>query len=190
MKQTQLIILISITLGAIFATLFVNRPQLTRAAPNSGVVGTGTPASCTEAALRTALAGGGSVTFNCGSSVATITLTQQIVVTSTTSMNGLPNGIILSGGNTTRLFHVQSGVLYLHEINLRNGNANGGNGGVALVEVGAGLDIYSGIHGGNQASFGGVVSNFGTLTMTYGLYFFNHATINGGVLDNVGTATL
>ena len=32
----------------------------------SGVVGNGTPSSCTEAALNTALAGGGSVTFNCG----------------------------------------------------------------------------------------------------------------------------
>ena len=31
-----------------------------------GVVGTGTPASCTEAALDAALAAGGLVSFNCG----------------------------------------------------------------------------------------------------------------------------
>src|SRR5437762_13510753 len=38
------------------------------------VVGTGTSASCTEAALDACLAGGGSVTFNCGGA-ATITVT-------------------------------------------------------------------------------------------------------------------
>jgi hypothetical protein len=33
----------------------------------TAVVGTGTPASCTEAALRAAVANGGVITFNCGS---------------------------------------------------------------------------------------------------------------------------
>ena len=40
----------------------------------AGVVGTGTAASCTEAAFANALSGGGTVTFNCGGA-ATITLT-------------------------------------------------------------------------------------------------------------------
>ena len=43
----------------------------------NAVVGTGTPASCTEAAfddaLVTASAGGGTITFNCGSGAHTIT---------------------------------------------------------------------------------------------------------------------
>ena len=43
----------------------------------AGVVGTGTPGSCTEAALDSALAGGGAVTFNCGPNPATITLSAQ-----------------------------------------------------------------------------------------------------------------
>ena len=37
-------------------------------AAGAGTVGGGTPASCTEAALDAALAGGGSVSFNCGGS--------------------------------------------------------------------------------------------------------------------------
>ena len=36
------------------------------AAPSAVVVGTGTSGSCTEAAFDTALAAGGTVTFNCG----------------------------------------------------------------------------------------------------------------------------
>ncbi len=40
----------------------------------AGVIGDGSPTSCTETALTTALAGGGAVTFNCGND-ATITLT-------------------------------------------------------------------------------------------------------------------
>ena len=38
----------------------------------AGVVGSGTPGSCTDAALTTALAGGGTVTFNCGANPVTI----------------------------------------------------------------------------------------------------------------------
>jgi len=43
----------------------------------AGVVGDGTPESCTEAALDTTLAGGGTVTFNCGGT-ATITVTSRV----------------------------------------------------------------------------------------------------------------
>jgi len=45
------------------AVFFLSSARVARAA---GVVGTGTAASCTEAALDAALAGGGLVTFECG----------------------------------------------------------------------------------------------------------------------------
>ena len=45
------------------------------------VVGTGTPESCTEAALDAALVGGGLVTFDCGSESVTITLSAEKVLT-------------------------------------------------------------------------------------------------------------
>ena len=61
------------------------------------MVGNGTPASCTEAALQAALgaatAGGGTVTFDCGQSAATpvtILLSQRLA---------LPNGVIIDGGD-------------------------------------------------------------------------------------------
>src|SRR5215213_8951865 len=59
-------------LSAALLTILFLRPGGGLAA---GTVGTGSPASCTEAALDTALAGGGLVTFNCGSSPVQITLT-------------------------------------------------------------------------------------------------------------------
>lgn len=44
----------------------------------TAVVGTGTPASCTEAALRAAVAGGGIITFDCGPDPVTIELHQTL----------------------------------------------------------------------------------------------------------------
>jgi hypothetical protein len=53
-----------------------------------GVVGNGTPGSCTEAALNGALAGGGLVTFNCGANPVTIPITAQKRLTASTEING------------------------------------------------------------------------------------------------------
>ena len=53
-------------------------PHSTQAA---GVVGTGTAASCTETALKNAVAGGGAVTFNCGANSVTITLISPLDIT-------------------------------------------------------------------------------------------------------------
>ena len=78
---------------ALMALAFGARP----AHAGNAVVGNGTPASCTEAALQAALgaatAGGGTVTFDCGQSAATpvtILLSQRLA---------LPNGVIIDGGD-------------------------------------------------------------------------------------------
>ncbi|MCA9955010.1 MAG: hypothetical protein KC434_09840, partial [Anaerolineales bacterium] len=75
----------------VLALLFMTRPV-----QGAGVVGSGTPGSCTEAALNTALSGGGSISFNCGGSH-TITLTSQKTINSNTTING-GGQITLSGG--------------------------------------------------------------------------------------------
>lgn len=73
---------------ACVAALIVT-PILNSFSPNqaiaAGVVGTGTPESCTEAALNAALAGGGGVTFDCGTSPVTITVTAMITITAAAS---------------------------------------------------------------------------------------------------------
>jgi hypothetical protein len=62
---------IFLLLGTLMGSNFVALPVQA-----AGVVGTGTPATCTESAFDTALTGGGSVTFNCGG-LKTITVTKS-----------------------------------------------------------------------------------------------------------------
>lgn len=71
------------------------------------VVGTGTPQSCTEQALAAALATGGVVTFDCGPSPATITVTSELVVKKDTTIDG-KDKVTLSGGKKTRILHLAS----------------------------------------------------------------------------------
>lgn len=110
----------------------------------TGTVGNGTPGSCTEAALNTALTGGGSVYFNCGSSPITITLTSEKLISANTTIDGLTNGqalVTLSGGNSKRLFNMQRGVQFtVKNITLANGKTadqgaaiNNANGGTLIV---------------------------------------------------------
>ncbi len=54
---------------------------------------------CTENGLTTALAGGGNISFNCGSSPVTIALTSQKVIAANTTLGG-GNLITLTGANT------------------------------------------------------------------------------------------
>jgi hypothetical protein len=74
-----------------------------------GVVGNGTAASCTEAALVNRLSGGGTVTFNCGAAPVTIQLTSPKNVTANTVLDGTGQQITLSGGGTSQLFVVKVG---------------------------------------------------------------------------------
>lgn len=70
------------------------------------VVGDGTATSCTYDALKTAVAGGGYITFSCGPSDVTIGVTSPINVTSTTVIDGAGATITLDGGGTNRILVV------------------------------------------------------------------------------------
>src|SRR5262249_36234107 len=97
------------------------------AADAAGVVGDGTAANCTEAALDAALAGGGTVTFNCGPAAVVIVVTgaKTPLVDTTVDGGGL---ITLSGSNGVQVFGVTSGVtLTLRNLTLTLGRGlNGG----------------------------------------------------------------
>src|SRR6266545_873144 len=94
----------------------------------AGVVGDGTPNSCTEAALTTALAGGGTVTFNCGGPKTILVLSEK-TITQNTVIEG--SGVItITGGLTTRLFNVQaSASLAMSNITLDSAFSSNGSGG-------------------------------------------------------------
>ena len=69
------------------------------------VVGTGSPASCTEVALAAAIAKGGVVTFSCGSAPATIAISRELAVDTDVVLDGA-NLVTLDAGGRTRIFEV------------------------------------------------------------------------------------
>jgi hypothetical protein len=73
------------------------------------VVGTGTAASCTEAAFATALAAGGIITFDCGGP-ATIAITseKELSTKGDTVIDG-GGAITFDGGGVTRILHFDGG---------------------------------------------------------------------------------
>jgi Right handed beta helix region len=101
---------------------------------NPTVVGTGTPASCTETALRTAVASGGVITFNCGPDPVTIAITQTINLRN--DVNTVIDGggkVTLDAGKRTRHFYfsnsnwmVNTTTVTLQRLVLRNGKAPAG----------------------------------------------------------------
>jgi predicted outer membrane repeat protein len=104
----------ALSLAATLALPGANATHAEPDAPNAGVVGTGTAASCTEAALTSALAGGGTITFNCGGP-AMIFVVSQKTITQPTTIDG--GGVItLTGGLTSKLFQSMPGV----RLDLRN----------------------------------------------------------------------
>lgn len=126
----------------------------------AGVVGTGTPGSCTEAALTNALSGGGMVTFNCGG-VHTITVTSEKTISADTTLDG-GSSITISGGNSTRIFNVQNGAdVILRNITIANGNAGGNNGGGIYVERLSTLTVENSTFSNNTGHNGGGIATNG-----------------------------
>ena len=79
-----------------------------RVAYAAGVVGSGTPASCTEADLAAKLSGGGTITFNCGPSPATIAITSEKLISADTTLDG-GGKITLHGNGATRILRTIDG---------------------------------------------------------------------------------
>jgi hypothetical protein len=74
------------------------------------VVGRGTPASCTSAAVVRAVAEGGIITFNCGPKPVTITMTATAKVVNTSHRIVLDGGgkVTLSGGGKLRILYMNT----------------------------------------------------------------------------------
>lgn len=89
-------------------------PAAARAVDTSNptrVVGNGTPASCTSAAVVTAVARGGIITFDCGPDPITITMTATAKVVNNTGPEIVIDGggkVTLSGGGTRRILYMNT----------------------------------------------------------------------------------
>lgn len=151
----------------------------------AGVVGTGTPASCTYTALVAALAGGGAVTFNCGAAPHTIVLTSHLALNQDTSVDG--GGLItLDGNQAFRHFYMNSALdLTLSGLTLTRGYVPATQGG-SIYAVGPGALTLTDVNltdneaqqnGGAIAALNGVALNLTRVRATG-----NRAGIRGGAI--------
>jgi hypothetical protein len=122
------------------------------------VVGTGTAAGCTDAALNAALDGAGLVTFNCGGPA-----TIDISTTKTSATDTIIDGsgmITINGGNSVGVFRVSPGVNFtVKNLTIANGLAHPGGGGI--YNDGGVLTVTNSTFTGNRAVFGGAIFNGG-----------------------------
>jgi hypothetical protein len=170
----------------------------------AGVVGNGTLASCDENALDTALAGGGMVTFNCGASPTTITVTNTKIISTDTTIDG-GNWITISGGDAVRVFYVNAGItLNINNLTVAHGfgvpNISPTGGG-ALVNNGGTVHIANSTFTDNNDGGGyqgGAIVNFFSSTLTVNNSTFTNNTAFGqpgagassGAIINYGTLSI
>jgi len=169
-------------------------PQHTASA--AGIVGNGTPGSCTEAALNSALAGGGYVSFNCGANPHTITVTSQKVLSANTVVDG-GNLITLSGGGKSRVFYTNSLVqLTLRNLTIANGYSAEDGGGVFSGYRGK-LIVINCIFNNNKSvkpgeAGGGAIYSKGesTIIVDKSTFTGNEASLGGAIYDLLSDLTV
>jgi hypothetical protein len=165
-------------------------------------VGTGTAASCTEAALQSAATTGGTIVFSCGSAPATITVTQTIMISNETVIDG-GGTVTLDGGGATRILYFNSNynsatpTLTVQHLTFHDGlgpatgddTARGGgaiyrNGGSLAVIDSTFDDNHAGATGQDLA--GGAIYGFGGGSTTIsGSTFTNNSASDGGAVGSL-----
>jgi probable HAF family extracellular repeat protein/predicted outer membrane repeat protein len=161
--------------------------RLSQYGMSTSVVGSGTPADCTEAALDVALAGGGTVTFECGNDPVTIMVTSTKLIETDTVIEGV--GLItLSGGGATGVFAVDwPASLTLTNVTVSSGSAARGG----AVNNSGTLNVINStlVHNGASGS-GGAIWTDGSVTIASSYVVGNSASGNGGAIRNDGVVTL
>ena len=142
------------------------------------VIGTGTPASCTSAAVATAVAAGGIITFSCGPAPVTIAMTATAKVVNTSAQVVLDGGgrVTLDGGGSHRILYMNTcdqaqvwttshcqdqptPALSVQGLTFANGNSTGqtvdGGGGGAIFVRGGRVKIVNSTFVGNRCEASG-----------------------------------
>lgn len=168
--------------------LLAGAPRLAHAV--DAVVGNGSAASCTEAALDSAVAsansGGGTITFACGADPVTIQLSGAKTITAFVTVDS-DLLVTLSGGNATRHFVVAAGgYLTLRDIALVRGQAAGG--GSILAEATSEVHFfYTTITNNVSTTVGGAIAANGAVVHgNNSRVADNQAAGAGGALHLVG----
>jgi hypothetical protein len=154
--------------------------------------GGGVVTNCTEAALRAAIAGGGTATFACDG---TIVLANTISITTNTVLDGTGHQITISGGGNLRVFYVGVNAT-LGLVNLTVANGFSANGGGAIFNTGSlnanncqfvhnmavgcsGTDaIYRDLARPGLSGYGGAIYNSGNAVITRSSFMSN--SVAGG----------
>ena len=169
----------------ILALLILTVPHVGHA---SGIVGNGSARSCTDAALTAALTGGGSVTFDCGSSPKTILLSGEKSISTDTVLDG-GNLITLSGGNSIRIFSVKPNVHFtVANLTLANGYSTGQGGAIhggmfqnTVLTINHCNFINNVSSQIGQFGGGAIYSGAGWLTVDKSSFTGNKASIGGAI---------
>ena len=154
----------------------------------AGVVGTGSPASCTEIAFDAARVGGGLVTFNCGPNPVTIMLSATKQISEDTHIDG-GDRVTLRGSNSGVYIQVFSDrALTLTHIALAGFSHNQGG---ALQNFGTLYAEQASFVDNQNADQGGVIYNNGVLRTKNAQFINNTAKNEGGAIyNNAGDITL
>ena len=170
-------------------------------------VGDGTPSSCTEDAFTQAVANGGVVTFNCGSSPYTLVLSSEKTIASDTVIDG-GNLVTLSGGNNVRILSIKSSYdqasprLTVQKLTFADGHTTDNwnttstaQGGAAIYRLGGTLTVIDSTFINNVAPVtgqdvaGGAIDSIGGGTTTIvGSTFKGNQASNGGAIGSLGSA--
>lgn len=150
----------------------------------------GVVSGCSEAALRQALLGGGSITFtgNCS-----ITLSQPIPIYQSTTLDALSNSVVISGGSAVSLFDVATN-LTLRGVSLVDGRSTG-SGAALHIHPGAVVVVNGCFFGGNSVvATSGLSGTTGTTnsagTGSAGTDGMNGPSAFGGCIYNLGDLAL
>jgi predicted outer membrane repeat protein len=135
------------------------------------------------------LAGGGTVTFNCGT--ATVVLSSMKAIAANTTIDG-GGTITLSGNNLFRLFLVTNGVsLTLKNVVIEDGHYDGTDGG-AIRNLGSLTVIASKFVNNSTTSSwsGGAIFSNGTLNVSNSVFSSNQGGSAGAILESAGVANI
>ena len=140
---------------------------------------------CDDPHLKTALAGGGLVTFSCSG---TIQISGTITISSNTTIDGTGQAVTLQGGTQRIIVVDPNKVLAITNVILAYGHEAAANGG-AILNRGSTSVNSSTFFGNLGATEGGAIYNHGVLTVTNST-FSNNISTGGGAIYNQGVLTV
>lgn len=184
----RLLIFVLLCLVGLFAMTLPVLP-----AQAASVVGSGTSASCTEAALRTAVQSGGTITFDCGNAPHVITVRDDLLITQDTTIDG-GGQVAISGGESTRVFATQNqSHLTVENLTIKDGKEPGedGRGGAIrgcwrcpISVINSVFEHNDGTAGNQEGGGGAIFVHASRLTVTNSTFSDNRG-INGGAINNL-----